>query len=183
MNGSVLEEIVTRILATLRKIDASVIASEHIGIRQPHAAGDSPLIAVSVADLAVTSVGIGELIGSVRDDADRVSEVRGSRASGVLQLEVWAQQLEKVEELSMAISRVLEVARAGLKKQGFLGLQVSSLGAVQERKISDGVALLRVLQFRVIFEYQDAREIHPEELINTIRVNIDSELDERMEIQ
>ena len=178
-----IQQSIKRIVETIQKIPSSIIPPDHIGIKQPVSENDLPTVIISAKNIKESSSGIGNFIGIQKEDTDRVSEIKGSRVSGIFQVNIWDLSVDRIDEITTAIIEIINVNRTDLKRDGFL--YISHGNEMYPSKLStDSLkeAMTRSIEYQGIFEFIN-RETCPERTIKKIEVKIDNFHHEKMIIK
>lgn len=174
-----IQQAINRIAETLQKIPQNIIPPGHIGVKRPISEEDLPIVVISVKNIIESSSGIGNFIGIQKEDTGRVSEIRGSKISGVFQIRIWDLSVDKVDEITTAIIETITADKTGLRKDGFLDLFL--VGEIYSSKLSADPpkeAMVRLIEYKGMFEFVNRETFDPEEVIKEIHVHIDDVFDE-----
>jgi hypothetical protein len=177
------QQAIKRIIETIQKIPQNIVPPDHIGTKKPVSENSLPTIVISAKDIKESSSGIGNFIGIQKDDRDRVFEIKGSRVSGIFQINIWDLSASKVDEILTAINEIITANKNDLKRDGFLYL--SLIGETYPSKLSTDPlkeAVIRTIDYQGIFEFVD-REICREGTIKEIKVNLDGFFSEKVIIK
>jgi hypothetical protein len=178
------QQAIEGIIETLQKISQDTIPLGHIGVKRPLSEDDLPTVVVSVKEIKELFSGIGNLIGIQKEDAGRISEIRGSKISGIFQVNIWGLSAEKIDEITAAIIDIIAENKADLRKSGFLYL--SMVNDIYPSKLStDSMkeVMVRLIEYQVILEFIHKETFGPDEIIREIKVDIKDTFDEKMTIK
>ena len=181
-----IQQAIKKIIETLQQIHQNIIPSNHIGVKLPMSKNDLPTVVISAKNIKELSPGIGNLIGIVRVDAEHISEIKGSKVSGLFQLNIFAISAEKVEEITTAIIGIISEKKVELEKGCFLYFSLESIGDIAPSKITSGLrrdVWSRLLEYHGMYELIDKETYGPEGFIKEIHAHIDDVFDEKMIIK
>lgn len=181
-----IQQAIKKIIETLQNIPQNIIPSNHVGMKSPIAKNDLPTVVISVKNIKELSPGIGNFIGIQKEDTDRVSEIKGSKISGVFQVNIWDLSPDRIDEITTAIIEIITTKKIDLEKDGFLYLSLDSFGEIAPSKLPTGPlkdAMTRLIEYQLIFELINRETFGPEGIIKEIHANIDDTIDEKMIIK
>lgn len=180
-----IQQAIKKVIETLQKIPQNIIQSSHIGTKWPASKTDLPTIVVSVKNIKELSPGIGNFIGFQREDAEHVSEIKGSKISGLFQINIWDMSADKIDEITTSAIEIISSKKLELEKEGFLYLSLDSFGEIAPSKIATGTlknAMTRLLEYQVVYELINKEIYGPGGVIKEIHATIDEVFDEKMTI-
>lgn len=181
-----IQQAIKRIVKTLQKIHPNVIPSGHIGVKRPASEDDLPAVVISVKNIKESSSGIGNFIGIQKGDVDRISEIKGSKFSGIFQVKIWDLSDARIDEITTAVIKIINTKKIALEKGGFTYLSLYSLGEICSTKISTDPskeAMVRLIEYQGIFELINRKNFGPEGVIKEVHVHIDDIFDENMTVK
>lgn len=183
------QQAIKRIIETIQKIPPNTIPPDHIGLTGPVSEGDLPAVVVSVLNIKELSSGIGNIIGIQKEGKDRISELKGSRVSGIFQLDIWDLSADRIDEITTAIVEIINANRTYLKREGFLYLSHGSEMSLTKLSTDPMLStdsqkglMTRSIEYQGIFEFIN-RKPCPEGVIKKIEVKIDNLHHENMIIK
>ena len=174
-----IQQAIKRIVETLQKNPRNIIPLGHIGVKRPMSEDDLPAVVISVKNIEESSSGIGNFIGTQKEDADRISEIKGSKISGIFQINIWDLSADRIDEITTDIIEIITANKTGLRKDGFLNL--SLVGEIYPFKLSADPpkeAMVRLIEYKGMFEFINRETSGPEEIIKEVHVHIDDVFDE-----
>lgn len=178
-----IQQAIKKIIETLQKIPQNIIHPDHIGTKWPVSKTDLPTIVVSVKNIKELSPGIGNFIGFQREDAEHVSEIKGSKIRGLFQINIWDMSTDKIDEITTVAIEIISSKKLELEKEGFLHISLDSFGEIIPSKITTDTlkdTMTRLLEYQVVYELIN-KEIHgPERIIKEVHATIDEVFDEKM---
>jgi hypothetical protein len=177
---------VQEFVKVLKLIPPGVVPTDHIGLERPSKETDLPAVVAWVSQLKEANVGVGGLPSSRKVDADHWEDVRVSRATGALAVEIWAATSGKVIEIADALFQRLETSAVDLRDKGFIRFDHREVNPIEETKL--GVdetkkALRMSLAFSIVFEDVRTETIGPDGIIRKVHVEINNQFQEKLDIQ
>ena len=166
----------------LQGLPASVIAGDRIGMRRPASPGELPMVAVSLAAVRESPVGIGGHVALSRIAPEEWATTSGSRCTGELHAELWADTATGVSSLTSAVLDRLDAQASALRAAGFVDLSLRGLGPAQPATAGSGAALMMPLVFETTFEHLRTPPPGGEGIIRTVHVDLTGEHAESMDV-
>lgn len=176
-----IQQAINKIVETLQKIPQNIIPPGHIGVKHPMSQDALPTIVISVKNIKESSSGIGNFIGIQKGDVDRISEIKGSKISGIFQIKIWDLSADKIDEITTSIIEIITANKIGLRRDGFLNLSLvdeicpSKLSADPPKE-----AMVRLIEYKGMFEFINRNISCPEEVIKEVHVRIDDVFNENV---
>jgi hypothetical protein len=134
-----------------------VLPADRVGARRPAASTDLPALAISLTVEDDRGSGLGPLTRRSADGRD----VSAERYRGLMTLELWAADDERVVELAALVQRRLRGATARRVHNGFLSLQPALLEASERVSVQTGDAAFPA--WRQTLAYRFVCEVETEE--------------------
>ncbi len=125
-----IHEVVTRLAQVLSASPDPVLPAASIGPHRPAAAGDLPILALSVTVEHGGQLGLARLVrgSQLLDGGSRVREdFVGLLLSGTVGFEAWANRADATVQISRAVEAKLGAAEPALRERGFALLRPSVL--------------------------------------------------------
>lgn len=171
-------------LAILKLVQASV-PPDHIGVGLPISEADLPALVVAISEVKEMPIGLGGFASLERVAPDQWKEMRGSRCSGLMTIEVWDSTAEKIMELINDVFKHLETSQTQVSDAGFLKFTTREVRPIEEIKLgaSDAKALRMAIGFSIVYEEIKSSTTEPGGTIKKINVDIRDQFDESMNIQ
>lgn len=153
-------------------------------MKRPVSEDDLPTVVISVKNIKESSSGIGNFIGVQKDDAGRISEIKGSRISGIFQVNIWGLSAERIDEITTTAIKAIAENKAVLGESDFLYLSmVDDINPYKLSTDSMKEVMIRLIEYRGIFEFINKESFGPDETIREIRADIKDIFDENMTIK
>lgn len=176
-----IQQAIKRIVETLQKIPPEIVPSGHVGVKRPVTEDDLPAVVILAKNIKESGSGIGNFVGIQKEDADRVSEIKGSKLSGIFQVSVWDISADRIEKIIVVIIETITANKTDLREAGFLYL--SLVNEIYPSKLSaDSLkeVIIRSIEYQVIFEFISRETLGPEGIIREIKVNLKDTFDENI---
>ncbi|MFH1097278.1 MAG: discoidin domain-containing protein [Candidatus Desantisbacteria bacterium] len=148
----------------------------------PFSTDQLPAIVISSLECQEVPVGIGDIIGTTRQDIVDTGTIKGTRLIGHFLFDLWAQKtddgLEKIENIAKNLMAVIDTKKIDLRKNGFLKIAISQIKLseiIKKEVLWSGAqdAWRKGIDYQVIYENAFIEE--SSEVISQVRVNIDNE--------
>ena len=179
--GSALQA-VSRMIESLQAMPQGTLAIGAIGLRRPAAAGELPMIAISLARVRDAAVGVGGLASLERIGPDQWATTTGTGLRAELRIELWAGTAGDIATLTSAVLAHLDDQAAALRASGFLRLALSDLGPAHPAAAGTDAALVMPLAFAIDYEHLTTPPPGGEGIIRNVHVDLAGEVDETMDI-
>jgi len=151
----------------------------------PFSVEQLPAIIIFSLEHQEAPVGIGDIIGTARQDIIDTGTIKGTRIIGHFLFDLWVQKsgdgLEEIENRAKEIMAVIDTKKIELRKKGFLKISISQIK--QSEIIKKDVlwsgnqdVWRKGIDYQVIYEKAFIEE--SAEVISEIRVDIDTEYKE-----
>ena len=167
-------------ITILGALPAGVIDPNRIGQSGPGGATDLPRIAVSLERVKESGIGIGGAVGLAFDGAQWITTT-GTRASGLLRLEIWTAGATGMTQIADAVLTLLAGSGATLFTSGFVRFETETLRSAEAVSLGDlSAAIHRTLEFSVLHEDIATLTTGPGGVIKEIDVGINGQLNEKL---
>lgn len=156
-------------------IATATLPAGHAGTRRPSVPADLPRLVVAASEVKEELLGIGGLVGARAVASDRWATSGGTRAAGIIDLELWGADESTVTTLADAVFASFDDL-AALAAAGFMRLSPMSVGPIGEAVLGVGVggtdtALLLPVTCRFVFERVEVAEEGPGGIIRRVHVD------------
>jgi hypothetical protein len=181
LSASVLQAVLS-FVQVLQGLPSGVIATDRIGMRRPASASELPMIAVSLAAVRESPVGIGRHVALARVGPEAWATTSGSRCTGELHAELWAAGAAEISTLTSAVLDRLDAQASAARTGGFVDLSLRGLGPAQPAAAGAGAALMMPLVFDITFEHLQTPPPGGEGIIRTVHVDLTGEHAESLDV-
>lgn len=156
----------------------------------PTSPAQLPAIIITSLECQEASVGIGDMIGTTRQDMIETGRIKGARMVGVFQFDLWALKsdtgLEEIESRGNEIMEAISIKKTELWQEGFLKISLSLIEMPET--VAGGEfwkdkqdAWRRGIDYRVIYEKTFTEG--SEETISQVVLNVDGKYKEQLSIE
>jgi len=173
---------VLSLIEVLKTIPVSVIPPDHIGVRRPTRRTDLPAIVVSMGEVAESPIGIGGWVGVGQAAPGQWGEATGSKAAGVIAVEVWTTVTQGVTPVADALFAALAAGQTSLRGAGFVKFGNRTIKPVDAATVANQAALMMGIEYAVTYEEVKAATTGPGGIIQQVHVDVAGEFDEQMDI-
>jgi hypothetical protein len=179
------QEALKELIAILSCIPSTLVPPKHIGFIWPRTDNDLPAIVLTMREIVEQPVGIGKLVGMVREEPDGFTEISGIKVKGIFQLAVLATSPENVDEMSWAAADCISKKMEAADVKGFLEISPESIGEIMPRvfKPSGYQFWERIMEYRGTFEGIDLITPPQGGVIKEIQTTIDEGFHEKFIIK
>ena len=170
-------------ITILGALPAGVIDPNRVGQSGPGVAADLPRIAVSFEQVRESGIGIGGVVGLAFDGAQWITST-GTRASGLLRVEIWTADEPGMSKIADAVLTLLAASRDTLFTSGFARFETRALHSAEAVSLRDvSGAVHRALEFSVVHEDVATLATGPGGVIKGIDVAINGQMNEKLTVK
>ena len=131
---------------------------------------------VWVSSVEEETVGLGNRIGLEQNYSFSLTALKGGRFNALVQFQVWAKELDQVDEAVKEIQRTLLAEENLLRSLGFLRLQAHDVSVADY--VEQLEAWRKTADYQVLYEFYYTDTEGAESLISRIPVHINDQYDE-----
>lgn len=173
---------VLSLIEVLKTIPVSLVPAGHVGVRRPTRRADLPTIVVSMGEVVESPIGIGSWVGAGQVAPGQWVEATGSKAAGVIVVEVWTTEAQGVTPVADALFAALSAGQAALRGAGFVKFGNRAIKPVESATVANQAALMMGIDYAVTYEEVNAATTGPGGIIQRVQVEVAGEFDEQMDI-